>query len=146
MPQFLSLTNTVDVHNVSLVPSDNPLTIREGTQIEVRCVVNSNAYPAPTISWYLGSTNITSTASINKTSIILTGNRQDNNKTLNCSTTNNNKPPKTVVTTLNVECKNFIFREKIGRFIFSSRASINRQTNKQKYLLFGTEQRLQKLP
>ena len=70
MPYFLSLTNTVDVHNVSLVPSDNPLTIWEGTQIEVQCVVNSNAVPTPTITWYLGSTNITSTASINKTSII----------------------------------------------------------------------------
>ena len=115
---------------MSLVPSDNPLTIREGTQIEVRCVVNSNAYPAPTITWYLGSTNITSTTSINKTSIILTGNRQDNNKTLNCSATNNNKPPKTVVTTLNVECKYFIFRGKKWTFHILEQ-SVNQQTNKQ---------------
>ena len=127
MPYFLSLTNTVDVHNVSLVPSDNPLTIWEGTQIEVQCVVNSNAVPTPTITWYLGSTNITSTASINKTSIILTGNRQDNNKTLNCSATNNNKPPKTVVTTRNVECKYFIFRGKKWTFHILEQ-SVNQQT------------------
>nr|XP_022339540.1 uncharacterized protein LOC111134632 isoform X4 [Crassostrea virginica] len=99
----VTLITAVDVHNVSLVPSDNPLTLREGTQTEVRCVVNSNAVPAPTITWYLGSKEITGTTSNNTSSIIITGNRQDNKRTLKCSATNNNKPPKNVDTTLNVE-------------------------------------------
>nr|XP_034300633.1 B-cell receptor CD22 [Crassostrea gigas] len=94
---------TVDVHNVSLIPNDNPLTIREGIQKVVQCVVNRNAVPAPTITWYLGSTDITNRAGTNTTSITLTGNKTDNNKMLHCRATNNNKPPKTLSTTLNVE-------------------------------------------
>lgn len=89
-----------------MIPSANPLTIQEDTQLEVRCVVNSNAAPAPTITWYLESANITSIAVTNTTFITLTGNRTNNNKTLQCrATNNNNKPPKTANTTLNVECK-----------------------------------------
>ncbi|XP_078310222.1 uncharacterized protein LOC111134632 isoform X2 [Crassostrea virginica] len=99
----VTLHIAVDVHNVSLIPTANPLTLVEGTQIEVQCVVNSNALPAPTITWYLGSKEITGTTSNNTSSIIITGNRQDNKRTLKCSATNNNKPPKTVDTTLNVE-------------------------------------------
>ncbi|XP_078310224.1 uncharacterized protein LOC111137474 isoform X2 [Crassostrea virginica] len=99
----VTLTIAIDVHNVSLIPSANPLTLVEGTQIEVQCVVNSNVVPAPTITWYLGSKDITGTTSNNTSSIIITGDRQDNRRTLKCSATNNNKPPKTVVTTLNVE-------------------------------------------
>lgn len=97
---------TVDVHNVSLIPDDNPLTIREGIQKVVQCVVNSNAVPAPTITWYLGSTDITSRAGTSTTSITLTGNRMDNKKQLQCKATNNHKPlSKTFNTTINVECK-----------------------------------------
>uniref|UniRef100_K1R1Q4 Cell adhesion molecule 4 n=1 Tax=Magallana gigas TaxID=29159 RepID=K1R1Q4_MAGGI len=98
------LREAVDIHNVTLIPSANPLTIQEDTQLEVRCVVNSNAAPAPTITWYLESANITSIAVTNTTFITLTGNRTNNNKTLQCrATNNNNKPPKTANTTLNVE-------------------------------------------
>lgn len=96
---------TVDVQNISISPSDNPLTFREGTQMEVRCVVNSNAVPAPNITWSLGSTYITSIAGTYTTSITLTGNRTDNNKTLQCRATNNNKTPKTASTVLNIECE-----------------------------------------
>lgn len=96
---------TVDIHNVSLIPSTKPLTIQEGTQLVVGCVVDSNAAPAPTITWNLGSANITSIAVTNTTFITLTGNRTNNNKMLQCKATNNNKPPKIASTTLNVECK-----------------------------------------
>nr|XP_022344647.1 hemicentin-1-like [Crassostrea virginica] len=99
----VTLTIAVDVHNVSLVPSDSPLTLVEGTWIEIRCVVNSNAVPAPIITWYLGSKEITGTTSNNTSSITITGKREDNRRTLQCRATNNNKPPKTVDTTLNVE-------------------------------------------
>eukprot|EP00105_Crassostrea_gigas_P023191 XP_011442940.1 PREDICTED: cell adhesion molecule 1 isoform X2 [Crassostrea gigas] len=101
---FVNFKFYVDIHNVTLIPSANPLTIQEDTQLEVRCVVNSNAAPAPTITWYLESANITSIAVTNTTFITLTGNRTNNNKTLQCrATNNNNKPPKTANTTLNVE-------------------------------------------
>lgn len=96
---------TVDVYNVSISPSDNPLTIRESTQMEVRCVVNSNAVPAPNITWYLGSTDITFMAGTDTTSITITGNRTDNKKSLECRVSNSNTPPKTTNNTLNVECK-----------------------------------------
>lgn len=96
---------TVDVHNISISPSDNPLTFRESSQIEVRCVVNSNAVPAPNITWYLGSTDITSRTGTDTTSITLTGDRTDNTKTLQCKATNRNKPPKTASTVLNIECE-----------------------------------------
>lgn len=99
---------TVDVHNVSLIPNDNPLTIREGNQTEVRCVVNSNALPAPTITWYLGSTDITNIAGTDTTSITITGNRMNNTNMLICRAENNNKT-KTANTTLNVECKLCMF-------------------------------------
>lgn len=88
-----------------MLSSDNPLILREGKRREVRCVVNSNAVPAPTITWYLGSTNITSIAGTDTTSITLMGNRADNAKTLQCRATNNNKPQKIASTVLNVECK-----------------------------------------
>ena len=101
------------MHNVSLIPSDNPLTLAERVQKMVRCVVNSNAVPAPTITWYLGSTDITNMAGNNASSIIITGNRNHNNKTLACKATNNNKPSKTGVTTLNVECKSLLSTTKI---------------------------------
>lgn len=96
---------TVDVYNVSMLSSDNPLTLREGNRREVRCVVNSNAVPAPTISWHLGSINITSRAGTDTTLIMITGNRTDNGKALECRASNNNKQPKTASTVLNVECK-----------------------------------------
>ena len=99
------LNITVDVHNVSLIPTANPLKLVEGTQIEVQCVVNSNAVPPPTITWYLGSKEITGTTSNSTSSITITGKREDNRRTLQCRATNNNKPPKTVVKTLNVECR-----------------------------------------
>lgn len=96
---------TVDVYNISISPSADPLTIRESTQMKVHCVVNSNAVPAPNITWYLGFTDITSRAGTDKTSINIMGNRTDNGKTLGCNALNNNKPSKTTSTTLNVECK-----------------------------------------
>ncbi|XP_078310218.1 contactin-5-like isoform X2 [Crassostrea virginica] len=99
----VTLKIAIDVYNVSLIPSDLTLTIRIGNQIEIRCVYNSNALPAPTIAWYLGSTDITSRASNNTTSIIITGNRLNNNEVLKCRATNNNRPPLTSTTTLNVE-------------------------------------------
>lgn len=88
-----------------MIPSDNPLTVREGIQKVIQCVVNSDADPAPTITWYLGSSDITSRAGTDTTSITLTGNRTDSGKTLQCRATNDNKPPKIGNTTLNVECK-----------------------------------------
>lgn len=88
-----------------MLSNDNPLTIREGTQRKLRCVVNSNAVPAPTITWYLVSTDITSIVGTDTTLIIITGNKEDNTKTLQCRASNNNKPPKTASTMLNVECK-----------------------------------------
>lgn len=97
---------TVNVFNISMIPGDNPLTIRESITKIVRCVVNSNAVPAPTITWYLGSRDITSKVGTDTTSITLTGNRTDNTKTLECRATNNNRPLMTASLTLNVECKN----------------------------------------
>lgn len=100
--------STVDVQNVSLMPSDNPFTITEGTQRVVRCVVNENAVPPPTIAWYLESTYI-SIADADKTNYNITGIRADNTKTLQCRAANNEKPAKTANTTLNVECKWVLF-------------------------------------
>lgn len=81
------------------------MTIREGTQISIQCAINSNAVPAPNITWYLGFTDITKRAGAVISYITIKGNRTDNTKTLQCTATNNNKPPKTASTTLNVECK-----------------------------------------
>lgn len=88
-----------------MIPDGNELTIREGNQSEVRCNINSNAVPDPTITWYVGSTDITIIAGADTTSIIITGNRTYNTKTLECRATNNDKPTKKASTTLNVECK-----------------------------------------
>lgn len=96
---------TVEVHNVSLIPNGNPLTMIEGNQISVRCAVNSNAFPAPTLTWHRGSTDVTKRTGAFIYDITITGDRTDNTKTLECRATNNNKPPKTASTTLNVECK-----------------------------------------
>lgn len=96
---------SVDVHNVSLSPSGNQLILRENRTKEVLCIVNKNAFPAPTITWYIGSTNITSTAGENTTYISVRGKRDDNKKSLECRATNNNKQPKKAITTLNVQCK-----------------------------------------
>lgn len=95
----------VDVHNVCLVPSDNPLTISECNDIEVQCKVNSNAFPAPVITWYLGSTVITIIEGSHETSITLVGNRTDNKKPLQCKASSIYKEPMETNTTLNVECK-----------------------------------------
>lgn len=103
----------VDVNNVSMIPADNPLIVREGAQKEVRCVVNSNAFPAPNINWYLDSTDITSRAGTDTTSIIITGNRTYNTKMIECRATNNKKIPKTASTILNIECKFGFYHKKI---------------------------------
>lgn len=105
---IISMLNwfTVDVHKVLLIPNVSLLTIREGTQKEVLCVVNSDAVPAPTITWYMESSNITIMAKKYTTSITVSGNRTDNTKKLECRATNSNKPPRTASLTLNVECKN----------------------------------------
>uniref|UniRef100_A0A8W8P1S0 Uncharacterized protein n=1 Tax=Magallana gigas TaxID=29159 RepID=A0A8W8P1S0_MAGGI len=75
----------------------------EGNQISVRCAVNSNAFPAPTLTWHRGSTDVTKRTGAFIYDITITGDRTDNTKTLECRATNNNKPPKTASTTLNVE-------------------------------------------
>ncbi|XP_078331732.1 cell adhesion molecule Dscam2-like isoform X2 [Crassostrea virginica] len=98
----VTLHLAVDVHNVSLIPSDNPLTLAEGFQ-KIRCEVNSNAVPTPTITWYLGSSDIIYMVQSYFSSIFIAMNRKYNNKTLECKATNNNKPSKTGATTLNVE-------------------------------------------
>lgn len=98
---------TVDVYNISLIPNEKSLTIREGNEQLIRCKVNSNAVPSPTFNWYLGSENITSKAGNMASSITITGNRTDNAKTLKCEAKNNEKLPKKASTTLNVECKLF---------------------------------------
>lgn len=95
---------TVDVYNVSLVPSDKPLTIRENNTEEVRCEVNSNAIPTPTITWYMGSTNITGLAGKDQVSIDITGKRSDNGKTLECRARNTNIEPLIASVELNVQC------------------------------------------
>lgn len=102
---FYFFTILVDVYNVSLSPVDNPLNITENDERLVKCVVNSNADPVPTITWYLGSTNITSKARANTNFINITGNRNDTDKNLQCRATNSNKTPKTASTVLNVQCK-----------------------------------------
>lgn len=75
-----------------LIPNVSLLTKREGTQKEVLCVVNSDAVPAPTITWYMESSNITNMAKKYTTSITVSGNRTDNTKTLECRATSSNKP------------------------------------------------------
>lgn len=86
-----------------MIPSANPLTIREGIQSEVQCRANSDAFPDPAIAWYLDSKFVTST---NKYSII--GKREDNRKTLECKASNDNKTEKSANTTLNIECRYII--------------------------------------
>lgn len=86
-----------------MIPSANQLTIREGIMIEVRCEANSNAFPVPTIAWYLDSIFITNTDVYMKT-----GNKEDNQKTLECKASNNNKTEKSANTKLNIECRYII--------------------------------------
>lgn len=94
----------VEVHNITLIPSNNTMKIIEGTSILVTCVVNRNASPAPNITWFLGSIDITSIAGGNASTIIITGNRTDNTKMLKCEASNNIKQPRMANTTLLVEC------------------------------------------
>ncbi|XP_078332848.1 contactin-6-like [Crassostrea virginica] len=98
----VTLNIGVSVYNVSLFPSDNPLIIREGTHLVIECVVNGNATPTPTITWYLGSTDITNTAGNDTSYINITGRREDNMKTIQCRATNT-KEPNNASTTLIVE-------------------------------------------
>lgn len=92
---------TVAVYNISLQPSSDPfLILIEGSTTEITCEVNQNAAPPPTIFWYLNNITVGTNKTINKM-----GNRTDNGKTLECRASNNNTPPKTARTTLNVECK-----------------------------------------
>lgn len=93
----------IEVHNISLSPNNGQLTLRENLKTEVMCEINDNAVPSPTITWFLGTTYISSTEGTYTTSINITGKREDNTKTLQCKATNNYKPPKTAVATLNVE-------------------------------------------
>lgn len=88
-----------------MIPSDNPLTLIEGTKREIRCVVNINAVPPPTFTWYLGSKDISSSVGTDAASINITGKKVDNAKTLQCRASNNNKAPKSSSTMLNVACK-----------------------------------------
>lgn len=96
---------TVRVHNVSLIPNNKTLTIQENKQTEIRCEVNSNAAPPPTITWFLGRTDITSTAGINKTTIIIMGNRTNDNAVLKCLASNNNNQSLIATTELNIQCE-----------------------------------------
>lgn len=98
----MTLKIAIEVYNITISPNDNPLTMSEGSSRTLECEVNRNALPTPTITWYLGSTNISSTVeTFNKTTTI-TGSRTDDNKTLECRATNNNLP-KSANTTLNIE-------------------------------------------
>ena len=97
--------STVDVTNVSLIPTDNPLILVENTYKEVKCLVNSNVNPAPTLVWYLDSTIITSVKNAVNSTINITRTKEDNMKMLRCSAANNNKPPLSTNTTLKIECK-----------------------------------------
>eukprot|EP00477_Mikrocytos_mackini_P003186 GAHX01003932.1.p1 GENE.GAHX01003932.1~~GAHX01003932.1.p1 ORF type:complete len:444 (-),score=28.71 GAHX01003932.1:64-1395(-) len=99
----VNLRIAIDVYNISLIPSQTTLTIGEGTQMEVHCVINRNAAPPPTITWYLGSTDITSLAGSDTTSILITGKRIDNTENLTCFASNNNKEAKSAAIKLNVQ-------------------------------------------
>ncbi|XP_056011997.1 uncharacterized protein LOC130052059 [Ostrea edulis] len=90
----------IDVSSVTLDPPDNPLTLTEGSQREVRCTVNSNAFPTPTYAWFIDTRDITSTAG-SDTSVSITGSKIDNGKALRCQATNNNRP-KNGSTVLNI--------------------------------------------
>lgn len=76
---------------------------------EVQCVVNSNATPAPNITWYLESTNIQSSMFTFSSTVDITGERNNTAKVLKCTATNNKKTFKTANTTLSIECKYNIF-------------------------------------
>lgn len=94
----------VDVSSVTLEPRDNPLTLIEGSQREVRCTVNSNAFPTPTYAWFIDTKDITSRVGSDTSSVIITGSKIDNGKVLRCQATNNNRP-KNGNTVLNITCK-----------------------------------------
>lgn len=82
------------------------MTLREHTQRNISCEVNDNADPAPNITWFIGTTDLRSTAVFSHKSIFaLTGKKEDNTKTLQCKASNSNRPPKTANITLNIECK-----------------------------------------
>ncbi|XP_056011993.1 titin-like isoform X2 [Ostrea edulis] len=82
----------IDVSSVTLEPRDNPLTLMEGSDREVRCTVNSNAFPTPTYAWFIDTRDITSTAGSDTSSVSITGSKADNGKVLRCQATNNNRP------------------------------------------------------
>lgn len=106
MNKYYNFFFAVDVKNVSLDPSKNILTIKEGTQRNISCEVNGDADPAPNITWFIGPANLISTAVYTRKSfIIVTGKREDNTKTLQCKASNNYRPPETANTILNIECK-----------------------------------------
>lgn len=75
----------------------------------VKCVVNSNATPAPNITWYLESTNIQSSTLTFSSTLDITGERNNTAKVLKCTATNNKKKIMTANTTLSIECKYNIF-------------------------------------
>lgn len=106
---YHSLIIAIDIKTVSLNPSNATLTINEGARIDVECSVNSDAVPVPAITWFLESTNISSTVEAYTTTIEITGKKADNLKTLKCKALNN-KVPKTALTTLNVEYPPTVFK------------------------------------
>ncbi|XP_062585978.1 uncharacterized protein LOC134247654 [Saccostrea cucullata] len=77
----------VFVQSVSILPKDNPLTLTEGTKTKVTSFVNNNAYPPPTIQWYIGDTLMNVTGR----DLELMADRDNDGKVLLCIATNNNK-------------------------------------------------------
>ncbi|XP_062578050.1 uncharacterized protein LOC134239936 [Saccostrea cucullata] len=77
----------VFVQNVTIIPVDSPLTLREETKLTVTCSVNNNAYPPPTIQWYIGDTLVNMTGR----NVELIADRDIDGKVLLCIATNNNK-------------------------------------------------------
>lgn len=100
---YITLKFNVAVQNVSLLPHDNPLPIKEGIVINVKCEVNKNAAPPPVITWYIKNNDKTSIIGRNTTNIDFEGSRTDNFKTLECQATNNKGTPKMASTLLNIE-------------------------------------------
>ncbi|XP_062578047.1 uncharacterized protein LOC134239933, partial [Saccostrea cucullata] len=82
----ITLRIAVFVHNLTIIPKDNPLTLTEGTKTTVTCSVNNNAYPPPTIQWYIGDTLVNVTGR----NVELMAERHHDGKVLLCIATNNN--------------------------------------------------------
>eukprot|EP00105_Crassostrea_gigas_P007315 XP_011421516.1 PREDICTED: cell adhesion molecule 2 isoform X1 [Crassostrea gigas] len=95
--KVVQLKIAVFVRNLSLSPNKNPLTLAEGTRTLVTCSVNSDAYPAPIIQWFIGETEVNGT----NQKLELIADKNDDAKILRCRATNNNNSL-TTATVLNI--------------------------------------------